>query len=59
MAIIARWRTEHIVDDDDWSLTSTERLTHGMEKQVSVARLLLSNGADIEALDAHGATALH
>jgi ankyrin repeat protein len=30
-----------------------------MEKQVSVARLLLSNGADIEALDAHGATALH
>ena len=59
LAIIARWRTEHIIDYDDWSLTSTERLNHGMEKQVSVARLLLSNGADIEALDAHGATALH
>jgi ankyrin repeat protein len=60
LAIIARWVWLNGAEDNDgWSRTSKDRLAYEKEQQVSVALLLLNNGADIEALDAQGATALH
>lgn len=60
LAIVApgRWRYAGSVDTG-FSRTSTERLSYGEDRQVAVVRLLLSNGADVEAVDAYGATALH
>jgi ankyrin repeat protein len=63
LAVIAHnlWRYAETINSG-FSRTSTERLRYAnnaMREQAAIVRLLLRNGADVEAMDAYGATALH